>query len=244
MKKSILFSFLLLSSACIHAQNMPSKSTERYKPKVERVIPAKQYGQTPSDAIVLFDGKNLDEWTNKQGEASTWVVEDGIMHPIKGSGEIRTRRMFGDCQLHIEFKAPKKVTGKGQTKGNSGVFLHGIYELQILDGDDNPTYVNGMVGSLYKQQAPLVNAYTNDKEWQVYDIFWKAPRFGTNDVLESPAMITVLLNGVLIQNNYILKGTTPNSGFPVYSPHGRLPLMLQDHGEEVQFKNIWIRDLE
>jgi len=162
---------------------------------------------------------------------------------VPGKGSIRTKEFFGDCQLHIEFKSPAPENYDGQNRGNSGIFLQSRYELQVLDADNNPTYVNGMVGSIYKQQAPLANAYTKNGEWQVYDIYWKAPVFGSGGKLESPAMITVVLNGILVQNNYILKGNTPYTGLPDYQPHGRLPLSLQDHGTAVAFRNIWIRNL-
>ena len=175
-------------------------------------------------------------WICKMGYKG-WVV-------VPGSGSIRTKEYFGDCQLHIEFKTP--IPGKDNTlqmKGNSGIMLQSRYEVQVLDCEDNPTYVNGWVGSVYKQSAPLANAFTKTNEWQVYDIYWKAPRFGTNDELESPAMITVVLNGIVVQNNYVLKGNTPYTGLPKYVAHGRMPLSLQDHGVEVAFRNIWIRDL-
>lgn len=243
MKKTSFLLVFCVATGTISAQKMKHESTEWYKPAVEKIQPANKPGEAPSDAVVLFDGKNLDMWTNKEDKEPTWTLEKGTMRPTKGSGPIYTRQYFGDCQLHIEFKSPKPKGGKGQGQGNSGVFLQSTYEVQVLDGDNNPTYVNGMVGSIYKQQAPLVNAYTKNGEWQVYDIIWKAPKFGTEGVLESPAVITVLLNGVVVQNNYTLKGDTPYIGFPKYTAHGRLPIMLQDHGEEVEFRNIWIRDL-
>lgn len=157
--------------------------------------------------------------------------------------EFTTKEYFGDCQLHIEFKSPDQEQYSGQNRGNSGIYLQSKYEIQVLDCENNLTYVNGMVGSVYKQQAPLANAYTKNGEWQVYDIIWKAPQFGTNDELESPAMVTVILNGIVVQNNYVLKGNTPYTGFPKYTAHGRMPLFLQDHGTKVVFRNIWIRNL-
>ena len=226
-------------------------STEWYYPVPPKVQPGKVMGQPPSDAIILFDGKNLDKWESVRPPAergqtnpAPWKVENGEMKIVLRSGDIRTKEYFGDCQLHIEFKSPPPGNRSGQGRGNSGIFLPGGYELQVLDGDNNPTYVNGMVGSIYKQSAPLVNPYTKNGEWQVYDIFWKAPVFNGEGELLSPAMITVLLNGVIVQNHYTLKGHTPYTGLPRYTPHGRMPIILQDHGDgEVAYRNIWIRHL-
>jgi hypothetical protein len=228
-------------------------STEWYTPVPPKVQPGSSIGQPPSDAIILFDGKNLDKWESQRPPSSTernakrdpapWKIVNGEMRVVPRTGGIQTKDFFGDCQLHIEFKSPPPENYDGQNRGNSGIFLQNTYEVQVLDGDNNPTYVNGMVGSIYKQSAPLVDPYTKNGEWQVYDIFWKAPVFNGEGELVEPAMITVMLNGVLIQNNYILKGHTPYTGLPRYTPHGRLPLSLQDHGTEVAFRNIWIRNL-
>jgi len=225
------------------------ESTEWYHPNPPKVTPGVGT-KPPSDAIILFDGTNLDKWESQRApaagtrtrEAAPWKIVNGEMVIAPRSGGIQTKEYFGDCQLHVEFKSPPPGAGTGQGRGNSGIFLQNTYEVQVLDGDNNPTYVNGMVGSIYKQSAPLVNAYTKNGEWQVYDIYWKAPKFDSNGLVE-PAMITVVLNGILIQNNYILKGDTPYTGLPKYTPHGRLPISLQDHGEEVRFRNIWIRHL-
>lgn len=240
-KFSILITSIVLATSA-SAQDMKPESTEWYKPQPPKVLPAASTGQAPSDAIILFDGKDLSKWVTNDGNEAKWKIANGELIVEKGAGDILTRQYFGDCQLHVEFKSPKP-SGDGQGRGNSGVFLQGMYEVQVLDGDNNPTYVNGMVGSIYKQQAPLADSYTKNGEWQVFDIFWKAPRFTTGGKLESPAMITVLLNGVLIQNNYVLEGTTEWIGFPKYNAHGRLPLMLQNHGDPVAYRNIWIRDL-
>jgi len=226
------------------------ESTEWYTPVPPKVQPGTGT-KPPSDAIILFDGTDLSKWESQKPpaegsnrrEPAPWKIVNGEMHIVPGSGGIQTKEYFGDCQLHIEFKSPPpKGNNIGQGRGNSGVFLQNTYELQVLDGDNNPTYVNGMVGSIYKQSAPLADAYTKNGEWQVYDVYWKAPVFDSNGLV-SPAMITVTLNGILIQNNYILKGHTPYTGLPSYTPHGRLPLSLQDHGEEIAFRNIWIRNL-
>lgn len=242
MKKITFFIATLLFTSSIYAQMKP-ESTEWHYPKPEKVTPATVRGNAPSDAIILFDGKDLSKWTSAKGGDAPWKVVNGEMTVVPGTGDICTREFFGDCQLHIEFKSPAPENHSGQNRGNSGVFLQSTYEVQVLDADNNETYVNGMVGSIYKQKAPSVNAYTKNGEWQVYDIYWKAPVFGTDGELESPAMITVVLNGILVQNNFILKGDTPYIGFPKYTPHGRLPLKLQDHGTGVAFRNIWIRNL-
>jgi hypothetical protein len=252
----VIISFLMLANIFVLSgqqgrQNWPPESTEWYHPVPARVTPGTGT-RPPSDAIVLFDGTNLDKWESGRAPAegnrraaAPWRIENGELVVVPRSGGIRTKEYFGDVQLHIEFKSPRPGTGNttiGQDRGNSGVFLQSTYEVQVLCGDDNPTYVNGMVGSIYKQAAPLVNPATKNGEWQVYDIYYKAPVFDS-DGLVSPAMITVVMNGVVIQNNFIIKGHTPYTGLPSYTPHGLLPLYLQDHGEEVRYRNIWIRRL-
>lgn len=231
-----LFSINLLAQ-------MSPEQTEWYTPQPSKVIPGADKNQPPSDAVILFDGTDLSMWQAEKGGAAKWKVQNGEMIVAPGTGSITTKKYFGDCQLHVEFKSPAPQHYNGQDRGNSGIIIQTRYEVQVLDIDNNETYVNGMTGSIYKQQAPLANAYTKNGEWQVYDIYWKAPKFGTGGKLESPAMITVVLNGIMVQNNYILKGNTLYIGFPDYNAHGRLPLMLQDHGTEVAFRNIWIRDL-
>jgi hypothetical protein len=234
----------MLLASVASAQNWKPESTEWYKPEPPIVKPGEKYNQPPSDAIVLFDGKDLSKWTSSNGkDEAKWKVSNGEMIIVPGTGSIQTKEYFGDCQLHIEFKSPPAEKHNGQNRGNSGIFLQSIYEVQVLDGDNNPTYVNGMVGSIYKQSAPLANAYTKNGEWQVFDIYWKAPKFKRGGVLESPAYITVVLNGILIQNNFEVQGDTPYIGLPEYRAHGRLPLSLQDHGTPVAFRNIWIRNL-
>ncbi len=246
MKQSILLLVFLILKGAGFAQTLQKEfvpeSTEWYSPVPQEVRPGNG-NQAPSDAVILFDGSDLSCWKSVEGKEPAWTIKDGALIVKPGSGEITTKEYFGDCQLHIEFKSPDPQEYVGQHRGNSGIFLQSRYEVQVLDGDNNPTYVNGMVGSIYKQQAPLVNAYTRNGEWQVYDIVWRAPRFGTAGVLESPAIVTVILNGIVVQNNYILKGNTPYIGFPVYEAHGRMPLLLQDHGTRVAYRNIWIRNL-
>lgn len=262
MKNLILLTASLFMAILATAQNQPAatpgqqqqtapqrqaerwapESTEWYTPVPAKVTPGVGT-KPPSDAIVLFDGSDLSKWQSRGNEPAKWKVEDGVLTVEPGTGTITTKEYFGDFQLHIEFRSPTPENHNGQNRGNSGIMIQGRYEVQVLDGDNNPTYVNGMVGSIYKQSAPLVNAYTKNGEWQVYDIYWTAPRFGTDDKLESPAMITVVLNGIVVQNNYILKGTTPYTGMPKYTAHGRLPLSLQDHGTKVSYRNIWVRNL-
>ncbi len=265
MKKVLMLISLMCAFTTVNAQegggNFSPQQTEWYYPQPAKVQPGDKPGNPPSDAIVLFDGTDLSKWVSVEREEkkdangkvvgtnwkkvdAKWKVENGAVVIVPGTGTIQTKECFGDCQLHIEFKTPKPgPNNKLQMKGNSGIFLQSIYEVQVLDGEDNPTYVNGMVGSIYKQKAPEVNAFTGTDKWQVYDIFWKAPRFGTDGSLESPAQVTVLLNGILIQNHFTLKGNTPYIGFPTYKAHGRLPLLLQDHGVPVSYRNIWIRNL-
>lgn len=254
MKKLVfLFSFMGCTAIMwgqvqqVDAQARPKpqwkpESTEWHYPMPPQVEPGTGT-KAPSDAIILFDGKDLSKWESAKEGPAEWTVSNGQLIVAPGKGTIRTKEYFGDCQLHIEFKSPAPENYTGQNRGNSGIMLQSRYEIQVLDCDNNPTYVNGMVGSVYKQSAPLVNAYTKNGEWQVYDIYWKAPRFGTDDILEAPAVVTVVLNGIVVQNNYILKGSTPYTGLPKYTAHGRMPLTLQDHGTEVAFRNIWIRNL-
>lgn len=192
----------------------------------------------PSDAKVLFDGTDLSQWEN----TDNWKLVDGAM--VSGKGDVRTKDAFGDCQLHIEWSAPTPAKGSGQGRGNSGVFLMNTYEIQVLDSYDNQTYFDGQAGAIYKQTPPQVNATRPPGEWNVYDIFWTAPRFADDGSLESPAYITAVHNGVLILNHFELKGDTPFNRPPHYKKHAdKLPIRLQDHGNPVRFRNIWIRDI-
>jgi len=207
----------------------------------------------PADAIILFDGKNLDEWvTVKDKSAAKWTVSENIFTVKKGTGNIQTKRTFTNYQLHIEWKIPVNITGDGQGRGNSGVFLastgtgDGGYELQVLDSYNNVTYSNGQAGSIYKQFIPLVNASRKPGEWQSYDIIWTAPIFNENGSIVSTARATVMHNGILIQNNIELKGETAYIGPPIYKKHGPSPIKLQDHGDPspaISFRNVWIREL-
>jgi hypothetical protein len=252
-------SFLLFCCAAFicyagFAQEGDPRATEVWSPVPSVVSPGLTNSDAPSDAIELFNGKNLDEWesVNKPGTAAGWKVADGILTVSKASGNIQTKRTFTDYQLHIEWRIPANISGSGQARGNSGVFLASTgagdegYELQVLDSYNNKTYVNGQAGSVYKQYIPLVNACKQPGEWQSYDIIWTAPRFKADGSLESPARITAFQNGVLIQNNVALKGETRYIGAPGYKKHGPAPLKLQAHGDPsgpISYRNIWIRVL-
>ncbi len=200
----------------------------------------------PSDAIVLFDGKDLSAWkSSKEGEAK-WIVSDGVFTVKKGTGDIETKNQFNDFQLHIEWKVPASITGKSQARGNSGIFLQGIYEVQVLDNYGNKTYANGQAGSIYKQSAPLVNAMKKPGEWNVYDIIYTAPTFTSDGSYRTYPFVSIIHNGVIIQNHTRINGTTPYIGFPQVKKHGAGPIKLQDHGdpsEAISFRNIWIREL-
>lgn len=199
-------------------------------------------GQPPSDAIVLFDGTDLSKWTGKEGVAN-WKVENGYMEVVPKTGDIETREHFGDCQLHLEWAAPAIVKGESQARGNSGVFLMGRYEVQILDCYENVSYADGMTASIYGEYPPLVNACRKPGEWQTYDILWHGPRF-EGDKLLKPARITVLHNGVVVHHNAELFGPTSHKAIAPYTPQPDVgPLKLQDHGDLVRFRNIWYRPL-
>ena len=222
----------------------PPEATEQWSP--EPLVVAAPAGGVPSDARVLFDGKNLDAWEPAKGGGAPapWKIEGDAMTVAPGRGGIRTRRSFGDVQLHVEFRTPTEIKGGGQNRGNSGVFLMGRYEVQVLDSHGNKTYVNGQAASIYKQHPPLVNASRPPGEWQSYDIIWIAPRFDPDGKLRSPARVTVFHNGVIVQHDVALKGPTIYHGFPAYAPHAdKLPIELQDHGELVSYRNIWVREL-
>lgn len=220
------------------------KATEVWSPVPAKVTPGGAAGAPPSDAIVLFDGRNLDAWKSVRGGDAKWTVANGELIVAPGTGDIQTKAVFGDVQLHVEWLVPELPPSKvDQDRGNSGIFLQDVYEVQVLDNFTNPTYVNGMVGSVYKQHTPLVNAARPAEQWQTYDIIWTAPRFAADGSLSSPARVTVLLNGVLVQNNSVLQGATTYIGAPAYRPHGDMPLRLQDHSHLVRYRNIWVRKL-
>jgi hypothetical protein len=221
------------------------RTTEVWFPVPAKVKPGAEPGAPPSDAVILFDGRNVDAWKSTRGDGpAKWNVVNGELVVAPGTGDIQTREKFGDVQLHVEWTGPKLPADKvNQDRANSGVFLQDIYEVQVLDNFENPTYVNGMVGSVYKQTPPLVNATLPAETWNVYDIIFTAPRFNADGTLASAARVTVLHNGVLVQNNTVLKGGTTYIGAPFYVAHGDGPLRLQDHGHLVRFRNIWLRKL-
>ena len=223
------------------------EETEFYKPVPPVVNPHDPIKKAPSDAIVLFNGDNLDNWiSSRDSTVAKWIVNnDGSMTVNNKTGDIQTVQNFGSIQLHLEWKSPAEVQGKGQSRGNSGVFLSGLYEVQVLDNNDNDTYVNGQVGSVYKQHVPLAMASLPTGEWNTYDIIYHAPEFNdAGDKIKS-GTVTVLHNGVLIQDNVEIKGTTPYIGWPKNPAHGKGPLRLQDHGDNsrVSYRNIWVREL-
>ncbi|HEY6968009.1 MAG TPA: DUF1080 domain-containing protein [Candidatus Angelobacter sp.] len=201
-------------------------------------------GHPPSDAVVLFDGKDLSQWADKDGGAAKWKVENGYFEVVPKTGYIHTREPFGDCQLHVEFAEPSPAKGESQDRGNSGVFLQGLYEIQVLDSYENKTYPDGQAAAVYGEYPPLVNASRPPGQWQSYDIVFHGPRFDAAGKLTRPARVTVLHNGVLVQDNVEITGPTAGDHLP-YKPHSeKVPLALQDHNHPVRYRNIWIRELK
>jgi hypothetical protein len=258
---------LIVLSPAVFAQQPPTgqgrgrqggarpQDTEVWEPVPTVVTPGATVSAPPSDAIVLFDGKNLDEWVNTRDKTpANWIVKDGVMTVNKTGrpSNIETKRNFHNFQLHIEWKIPENVTGTDQARGNSGVFLASTgggdagYELQILDSYNNKTYVNGQAGSIYKQGIPLANPARKPGEWQTYDVIWMAPIFNADGSLQTPAYATAFFNGVLVQNHFELKGETLYIGKPFYKKFDSAPIKLQAHpdpSEPVSFRNIWVREL-
>lgn len=253
--------FATATAVCVvtllHAQNDPAAQaakTEIWSPEPPIVTPGNTPQDAPSDAIILFDGKNLDQWHAEKDSTTPagWTVADGIITVNKKAGGIITKQRFNDYQLHLEWKVPTNITGTNQARGNSGVFVANTgkgdegYEIQILDNYNNKTYVNGQAGSVYKQAIPMANACKKPGEWQYYDIIWNAPRFNEDGSLKTPAYVTVIHNGVLLQNHTELKGVTKWIGTPEYKAHGASPIKLQAHGdpsEPISFRNIWLRPI-
>jgi len=232
------------------------KDTEVWEPVPPVVTPGPTNSDPPSDAIVLFDGKNLDQWVStKDKSPANWKIADGVMTVVKSppGNNIETKRSFKNYQLHLEWRIPTDVTGSDQARGNSGVFLastgagDGGYELQILDSYNNKTYVNGQAGSIYKQGIPLANAMRKPGEWQTYDVVWTAPTFNADGTVKTPAYVTAIHNGVLVQNHFELKGETLYIGKPEYKKYDTAPIKLQAHGDPsppISFRNIWVRELK
>ncbi|SMO90403.1 3-keto-disaccharide hydrolase [Fodinibius sediminis] len=239
---------LTMNTACAQQQDMKPEETEVWKPIPGKVDPNGFNDKAPpSDAIVLFDGSDLDEWESagEEGAPAEWNISGDHLTVAPGTGSIQTKQGFGSVQLHVEWRSPEKVEGEGQGRGNSGIFLQGKYELQVLDSYNNETYSNGMAGSIYKQHIPLVNAAREPGEWQSYDIIYTAPEFEEEGRLKSPARITVFWNGVLVQDDVEIEGPTEYIGHPSYEVHEeKLPIMLQDHSNPVSYRNIWLRELD
>ena len=257
--RALLYSVIFLASALPSFAQQPAttakpEDTEVWTPEPKVVTPGADFSAAPSDAIILFDGKNLNEWVSAAADhaPADWVVANGVLTVNKKSGNIETKRKFHDYQLHLEWQEPADIAGAGQARGNSGLFLASTgtgdagYELQILDSYNNKTYVNGQAASIYKQAIPLANAMRKPGEWQVYDIVWTAPTFNADGTVKTPAFITAFHNGVLVQNHFQLKGETLYIGTPVYKAFDGAPIKIQAHGDPskpISFRNIWIREL-
>ncbi|MGH7612784.1 MAG: 3-keto-disaccharide hydrolase [Gemmatimonadales bacterium] len=231
-------------SAAQVSARWPVHSRDRPQPHAVTPAPTDQPAAPPADAIVLFGGTDLSKWEGDSGQAAPWKVENGYVEIVAGSGAIRTKRGFGDCQLHVEWRAPSPPLSEGQDRGNSGVYLMSTYEVQVLDSYDNRTYPDGQAAALYGQYPPLVNASRPPGQWQSYDIVFRRPRFDPQGKLLQPARVTVFHNGVLVQDNVMLSGPTAHQRRPPYVAHpDKLPIQLQDHGSPVRYRNIWIREL-
>ena len=246
----ITFAVLTLASAAsVAAQQIPTitfppHDTTRPQPPVVRATAAATL-PPPPDAVVLFDGTDLSKWTSQNGGAPEWIVRDGYFEVAPDKGALRTRESFGDVQLHVEWMSPLPARGTGQNRGNSGVYLMNTYELQVLDSYDNRTYADGQAAAIYGQHPPLVNASLPPGQWQSYDIVFRRPRFKADGTLDTPAVLTVFHNGVLVQDHVVLTGPTGHYERPPYRAHAdSLPIMLQDHQHPVRFRNIWVRRLE
>jgi len=261
MKNLILFLLFSIAVSCLiglAAFQSSSKNNEQTGPEQQWAIhdmnrplppvvdpgPADPPLKPPSDATILFDGKDLSQWSDSKGEPTKWKVENGYLEVVAKAGSIRTKKELGDCQLHIEWATPSVVVGEGQARGNSGVFLMDTYEIQVLDSYNNKTYADGSAAALYGQYPPLVNACRPPGEWQTYDIIFHRPHFDQDGNVTKPARMTVLHNGVLVHDNVELTGPTAHKARPPYKAHpDKLPLSLQDHGNPVRYRNIWIREL-
>lgn len=255
--------FIVAETVCEAAESPPPassndvnpdpKATEQWEPEPPVVSAGAHDGAPPSDAIVLFDGRNLDQWVSVNDRSpARWKVADGVITVDKAAGNIETRQLFRNYQLHLEWRIPKNITGEGQHRGNSGLFLASTgpgdagYEIQILDSFKNKTYVNGQAASVYKQAPPLVNSSREPGAWQTYDVIWTAPVFAADGAVTTPAYVTVFHNGVLVQNHVSLRGETTNQGTPKYKPYKEAPIKLQAHGDPsppISFRNIWVRKL-
>jgi hypothetical protein len=245
MKRIVVVCVTLAACAVVLAASEPRpEDTELWEPVPSVVTPGAKESQPPADAVVLFDGKTLTGWESTNSGPARWTVANGVLTVGPGTGDIRTIDRFGDVQLHIEWRTPQLPPDKkGQDRGNSGVFLQELYEVQVLDTLENRTYSNGQAGAIYKQHIPLVNASRPSGQWQSFDIVFIAPRFKADGTLQTPARMTVFHNGVLIHHDVTLSGPTTYQGKPVYTAHGDGSIRLQDHDHLVSFRNIWVREL-
>jgi 3-keto-disaccharide hydrolase len=235
----------LPGSALAQRRSWPPNSPDRPRPPVITPGPAGAPAAAPSDAIVLFDGTDLANWMGADSSAAAWRVEHGAVEIVPGAGTLQSRRAFGSVQLHIEWAAPTPAEGEGQERGNSGVYLMSHYEIQVLDSYQNPTYADGQAGAVYGQTPPLANAARPPGAWQTYDIVFHRPIFAADGSVRRPARVTVIWNGVLVQDDTEITGWTVHQAVARYRPHAdRLPLMLQDHGTRVRYRNIWVREIE
>lgn len=249
MKKILSLALCLMALGEIFAQRqeipaLKPEQTEDWSRKPAMVTPVKN-NQPPSDAVILYKGpQDVSKWNEANGNPIRWIAAGDSLTCNPRSADILTRQTFGDCQLHIEWRTPVPAVGNSQGRGNSGIFLFGLYEVQVLDSWDNETYYNGQAGSIYKQYIPLVNASAPPGTWQTYDIIFNVPRFGSDSTLIRPGYVTVIHNGVLIQNHVELKGPTEFIGIPKYKYHGdKGPLKLQNHSNPVSYRNIWLREI-
>ncbi|MHC4646036.1 MAG: 3-keto-disaccharide hydrolase [Planctomycetota bacterium] len=248
LASGICVTLILAAAGCKTARQIPQKQYpwevhDKNRPLPQAITPGETDAEPPSDAIVLFDGSDLSEWECTNGEPARWKVENGYMQIVRRSCSLRTKRSFGDCQLHIEWATPGKVKDSGQGRGNSGVYLMGKYEVQVLDSYNNTTYADGQAAAIYGQSPPMVNASRGPGKWQTYDIVFRRPIFKDEELVR-PATITVLHNGVLVQDHWVLEGYTAHKRRAEYKPHeGKLPISLQDHGNPLRYRNIWIREL-
>ncbi|MCE5185458.1 MAG: DUF1080 domain-containing protein [Planctomycetaceae bacterium] len=245
--KSLSCCLVILTVSVAWAAEQPTQWAvhDPNRPMAPVVTPGQTPQDPPSDAVVLFEGKDLSAWSSlKDGGDAKWKVADGYMEVAAKAGDIQTRQAFGSCQLHIEWRTPDQVKGDSQGRGNSGIFLMSKYEVQVLDTYNNKTYADGQAGAIYGQKPPLVNVCRQPGQWQTYDIIFHAPKFEGEKVVR-PATITVLQNGVLVQDHWEIKGSTFHKTPPKYEPHAdKMPLKLQDHGNPTRFRNIWIRPLD
>jgi hypothetical protein len=243
MKNIIWLTLLLLIPCLTQSQITQPEASEVWEPQPRKVSISEN--GIPADAIVLFDGKSLEQWeSRKDSSAAMWTInQDGSMSVKPGAGDIQTKQVFGSIQLHLEWRAPDVIVGEGQGRGNSGVFFQGRYEVQVLDNYNNQTYANGQAGAIYKQSIPLVNACKAPGEWQTYDILFDAPVFNADGIKIKSGYLTVFHNGIVIQNHVEIQGTTEYIGFPKNMAHGEDKIILQDHSNPVSYRNIWLRKL-